>query len=641
MTTGTVVGEHEIILNDIRYPIKGQVRSGLITTDALKIVTADHTRDSHARLSVQSWSNWQLGVGIDKFDGEDLLERKRAWDSDLQLRFDGHLVLPGLAVQTAAGAAADVGVITERANVIYAAYGTDLRSYSNTTNVWTNVATLAAAATDEENNIRIENKVYMVIATGGGYLYYDGTTFATSTKDAQFLAFWDQKLWGIDSTGQLWWSASLGTETNSAQLPIENSAVTGLFVGYDSSGLDILYASTTRGLFAHDIGNSKFIETRLRLPFHPDNGKGAVTWRDSMYISAGLAVNKYDIDANRATVDQMGPDRDDGLPSARRGNIKQLVASHNELLAIIDATSIASAGDLFLGSQQTSNNSFALDPDQGFSHIMGWDKLGWERKWLSDDSTADITWLHVSDAFNEYRMWWAQNQRVFHMQIPQNIINPVYVTDLPYAASGNHETPDFTGGQSEVDKLAVRLRVEVSGASTTETISMSFALNGSSTFTELLNSFSSDVTDSGGVGEIRTDGIITYFFDDRTTPAGTAFRSIRFKAAFKRGSTTTLTPDILRIDFEWRKKLPALWGHQVTVDMSQGHGGKTLEQMFENMRIAAENNVLSRFTFRNRTADDAGNTDPWVYFVDVVGFNAMENTGNVWSGEFELILAEV
>jgi hypothetical protein len=75
--------------------------------------------------------------------------------------------------------------------------------------------------------------------------------------------------------------------------------------------------------------------------------------------------------------------------------------------------------------------------------------------------------------------------------------------------------------------------------------------------------------------------------------------------------------------------------------MSQGHGGKTLEQMFENMRIAAENNVLSRFTFRNRTADDAGNTDPWVYFVDVVGFNAMENTGNVWSGEFELILAEV
>lgn len=640
MTTATVTREQEIVLNGLRYPIKGQVRSGLITTDALKIVTADHTRDSHARLSVQSWSNWQLGVGIDKFDGENLLERKRAWDSDLQLRFDGHLVLPGLATQTAAGAAADVGVITEHANVIYAAFGTDLRSYSDTTNTWTNVATLPAAATDEENNIRLNGTVYMVIAHTGGFTHYNGTTFVDDTKDTKFLAFWDEKLWGIDDTGQLWWASKLGAttiKTDVARLQIEDSTITGLFVGYDAGGNDILYAATTRGLFAHDIGNSKFIATRLRLPFHPDNGKGAVTWRDSMYFSAGLAINKYDIDSNRATVDQMGPDRDDGLPSNRRGNIRQLVSSHNELLAIIDATSIASAGDLFLGSQPSTSNSAALDPDQGFSHIMGWDKLGWERKWLSDSSGSAITWLHVSDAFNEYRIWWAANQRVFHMQIPQNIINPVYVTDLPYASSGNHETPDFTGGQSEVDKLAVRLRVEVAGMSSNETIIMSFALNGSSSFTTLTSTHSADADSDG---KLTSDGVKTYSFSSLATPQGTAFRSIRFKAAFASG-VTTLTPDILRIDFEWRKKLPALWGHQVVIDLSQGYGGQTLETMFENLRIAAENNVMSRFTFRDRDADDAGNTNPWVYFVDVVGFKSIENTGNVWAGDFELTLAEV
>ena len=120
MSTATINRDFEIVLNDVRYPIQGPVRSGLISTDPLKIVTADTSRDSHRNLSVQSWSSWQLGVGLDTFDGSIMLERKRAWDSDLQLRFEGHLVLPGLATLTTAGAAADIGVISEYNNVIYA-----------------------------------------------------------------------------------------------------------------------------------------------------------------------------------------------------------------------------------------------------------------------------------------------------------------------------------------------------------------------------------------------------------------------------------------------------------------------------------------------------------------------------------------
>ena len=33
-----------------------------------------------------------------------------------------------------------------------------------------------------------------------------------------------------------------------------------------------------------------------------------------------------------------GPDRDDGLPSDKRGSIKHMSATHNELLAAVDAT---------------------------------------------------------------------------------------------------------------------------------------------------------------------------------------------------------------------------------------------------------------------------------------------------------------
>jgi hypothetical protein len=79
----------------------------------------------------------------------------------------------------------------------------------------------------------------------------------------------------------------------------------------------------------------------------------------------------------------------------------------------------------------------------------------------------------------------------------------------------------------------------------------------------------------------------------------------------------------------------------MTVDLSQEVAGQSREKMFENLRIAAENNVLSRFTFRNRDADDAGNSNPWVYYVDVIGFEAIETTGNVWAGDFNLVVAEV
>ena len=637
MTTATVTKEQEIVLNGIRYPIRGNVQSGLISTDPQKIVTADTSRDTHRNLSVQSWANWTGGVGVDKFDGEDPDRRYRSWDSDCQQRFEGHLVLPGLATVTAAGAAADIGIITEYSNVIYASFGTDLRSYNETTNVWTNVATLPDFATDEVHDCRFNDTVYMAIAYDSGWTYYNGSSFVNDTTDAKFLVRHDERLWGIDSTGQLWWVFEPGeTETNDAKIQLGNNSVTSMFVGYDSQGNDIIYVGTTRGLFAHDYGNRRFVETRLRLPFHPDNGKGADSWRTSMFFSAGLGVNKYDIDTSKAQVKQMGPDRDDGLPAARRGTIRQLVPSHNELLAIIDATSIASAGALFQ-SQVPGDADFA-DADQGLSHIMGWDEFGWERKWLSDNDTGSITWLHVSDAYNQYRMWWGQNQRVYHMQIPPNIINPVYVTDLPYATSGSHETPDFTGGQSEVDKLAVRLQVEVSGMTSTETVIMSFALNGSSTFTTMSSTYSSSVNASG---EITSDGKVTYYFPAEAAPAGTEFRSIRFKATLARGTTTTLTPDILKIDLEWRKKLPALWGHQVVIDMSEPYGGQTLEKMFENIRIATENNALSRFTFRNKSADDAGNSNPWVYYVDVLDLKAVEHTGNVWAGEFLLTLGEV
>ena len=106
-----------------------------------------------------------------------------------------------------------------------------------------------------------------------------------------------------------------------------------LLVGRDSWGENIIYAATHTGLFAYDFANHRFLKTDLDLPRQPVAGK-AVYWRGSIYYSAGGSLYKYT--ANPPSIELVGPDRDGGLPKDRRGDITNMVVSHNEILASID-----------------------------------------------------------------------------------------------------------------------------------------------------------------------------------------------------------------------------------------------------------------------------------------------------------------
>ena len=87
--------------------------------------------------------------------------------------------------------------------------------------------------------------LYLIIAHTGGYTYTsDASSFTDDTTDAKFLTFWDDKLWGIDNTGQMWYASSIGTEVNDAKLPLPNGHVTDLFVARNASGNPVIYAMT-------------------------------------------------------------------------------------------------------------------------------------------------------------------------------------------------------------------------------------------------------------------------------------------------------------------------------------------------------------------------------------------------------------
>lgn len=635
-----VESPNEISLNGVYYPIARPVQSVLSSIYPAKVVIGDTTKDSQARTSVIAWSDWRGGIGVNRMEtGGDV---NRAWWSTCQLRYKNHLILPGLDNDAKANKTStsltdpSIGAIGELASEIYVAWNgstsedAKIYKYNNASDVWGSaLATPSDQVTDTVTWRTLAGETFLVFAhydaNGSGYTRFDGSTWTEDTTDSQYVAAWDDRLWGISYTGQLWYSIVAGTEVNDAKLPLPPGSVTGLFVARDAAGEPILYAATKQGLFAHDAANSKFIETELTIPNHPHAGKGTIRWRDSIYMPAGLGVYKYINQAGGAVLAVTGPDRDDGVPTNQRGTIKFMTGSHNELFAGIDASTAPNitSGDSIPYQWQSHHGSMVIDDDTGYSTILGYDDMGWETKWTASSAGRSLQALTVSDAYDEYRMWWGFNGEIKFMKIPSDIINPSFVSDFEFAASGTHETPWFNAGQAEVDKLALKLRVEVQDASSTETVAVEYATDYAESYTSL--------------GTITSDGITSYTFG---SSAGTAFRAIKFKLSLARTTNTgtvnytKLTPDVVSTTLEWRKKLPSKWGHQVQIDINKEYKGKSPKDLRAALLEAIESTTLVEFTFR----DDSGGTRN--YYVDVASATGIEYTGTDERGISTINLVE-
>ena len=637
-----VESPNEIYLDGTYYPIARPVQSVLASIYPGKIVIGDTSKDSQAHTSVVAWSDWRGGIGVHRMEaGGDI---NRAWWSTCQLRYKNHLILPGLDVDTAANATATglagatIGAIGELSGDIYVAWNgstseaAQIFKYNNTSDAWGSaLATPADQVTDTVTWRTLASETFLVFAhydsNGSGYTRFDGTTWTSDATDTQYVAVWDDRLWGISYAGQLWYSIVAGTEVDDAKLPLPPGSVTALFVARDAGGEPILYGATKQGLFAHDAANMRFVQTELTLPNHPFAGRGTIRWRDSIYMPAGLGVYRYINQAGGAVLTITGPDRDDGLPTDNRGTIKHMSGSHNELFVGVDVAPVTPlASQNAVPHQWRSHHGSTVIDTSGFSSILGYNDQGWETKWVAGANSpgASIQYILVSDAYDEYRLWWGFTGEIKYMKIPSNIINPSFVSDFEFKASGTHETPWFNAGQSEVDKLALKLRTEVQDASITETVSVSYA-------TDYLESY----LEAGSA--ITSDGVTSYTFGEK---AGTAFRAIKFKIALARTTNADtanykkLTPDVVSLTLEWRKKLPAKWGHQVQIDLNTEHKGKPAKDLRSSLLATIEQATLAEFTFR----DDAGGTRN--FYVDVNQATGLEYSGYDERGVTTLTLTE-
>tara|TARA_R100001082_G_scaffold98314_1_gene66550 strand:- start:1058 stop:2929 length:1872 start_codon:yes stop_codon:yes gene_type:complete len=618
-----VIKKNEVYLNGNYYPITRPVQQVLASIYPAKVTIGDTTRDSQARTSVISWADFRGGIGVERMEGATDVDR--SWFSTCSLRYKRHLVLPAKtnSVSNSDATGESLDILQEFDGALYGIWSNQkVYKYNSGSDTFTSALdTLPAVATDALE-VRMGGTLYLVIAHTGGYTYTsNGTDFTDDTTDTKFLAWWDEKLWGIDNTGQLWYSTTIGTEANDAKLPLPDGHVTDLFVARNASGDPILYAMTKEGLFAHDFANGRFVETQLALPFHNDNGKGSVRWRDSVYIPAGLSIYKYINGSNSAVVTVVGPDRDDGLPSDYRGKISKLIGTHNDLIAMVDGTLTPGTVDLF-----ASGESPVIDASTGYSTILGYNEVGWEVRWSAagTDRGKKITAGFVSDvggtltATNPYRMYWGFDGKLYYQQLQSDVINPTQVTNYRYEDSvdGIHYTPWFSADQVEVDKLALKLKAETADCNSNQTVKIEYALDYVESYTTM--------------GTITSNGITTYTFGSNI---GTTFRSIQFKITLAT-NTIAASPDLISLTLEYRKKLDTKFGWSVNIDLNKGYKGSTSKSMRANILSAIQSNTLLEFTYRD---DSSTNRN---YYVDITNAQGLEETAYDERGTTQLLLTE-
>ena len=643
----SVVETNEISLNGVYYPITRPIRSTLASIYPAKVVIGDTTKDSQLRTSIIAWSDWRGGIGVNRMEGAG--EVNRAWYSTCQLRYKNHLVLPGLATESSTPSHsltdATIGAINTLSSEVYAFWNGStsespkLFKYNNTNDSWGSALTQSATdqVTDSVVFTDSGGTTYLVFAhydaNGSGYTYSsNGSSWTTDTTDTQFVTTWDERLWGISNAGQLWYATSIGTEVNDAVLPLPDGSVTALFVARNAMGVPIIYAATTRGLYAHNADNAMWEDTQMDFPVHPENGKGTVRWRDSVYIPSGNGIYKYINGNNAAVITVVGPDRDDGLPSDKRGSIRNMAGSHNELLVGVDASAAPSTiSSTSIPYQWVSHQgSMVIAADSGYSTILGYNDMGWEVKWQASTSGKGFDSMHVSDAYDKHRVWWGHNDIVHFMDLPSDIINPSEVSEFSYALEGVHETPWFNAGQSEIDKLALKLRIEAQDLSSTEKVKVEYATDYSESYTTAVGTL--DSTEMGAAS-----GTYTYTFG---SSAGTVFRAIKFKLTLNRSTATTTglekfsTPDVVSLTLEWRKKIAAKWGHTVEVDLNNDYKGNQPKDLRAALVSAIESTTLVEFTFR----DDGGGTRN--YYVDVTAAAGIEYTGHDERGTTQISVVE-
>lgn len=643
MTNVYVVGARQISLDGHFYNIKGPVRSFLASQYAPRIVIGAQDMQSHEDVSYLRWDNWTEGIGLNEFFSAGGEAPKRAWFSTCNLSNDKHLTLGPLVTKTAAipgtfptaAAGDDVPALIIFKSAVYALVRNTVATvdrmrvykYDDAADSWGSaVMTFPAGSESFSRNVDmvqgfVNGVANLIVCAGDTYSYStDGAAWTNSTKNVMRLAVHDDALWGIDRTGQLWKSTTLGTNVNKAILPVPSAAATtdiayisDLFQAPDASGDPALWAATAFGLYNYDATNDKWLKSQFTFPEARYNGRGTNIWNADLYIPAGMGLWRA-VFGGTTVVVPVGPDQDHGLPDVNRGAIVDLAPGHDMLAVCLE-------GD-FTGFRHYVTTATDLR-----SSVLAYNGKGWQVLWKSTTASERARKLIIGSAYDKYRLYFSTTvtttaRDIYYIDIASERVDVHQAQSRTYAASSALETPWYKVG-TDVEGVAVSVLVEGHDLTADETVKVDYEVNYSGTYTN--------------IATLAGDAVGEFMLPSASDPTGLLFNAIRFQGTLVRGTTTTKRPFLHSLTLKFLKRIPERFTHILTLDLHGEIEGLSAREQWQNLRATLRKRGLLEFTFR----DDPALTAEERFFVRATQMGAVIETGLDYRGEVSLQLTEV
>ena len=631
MPARDIASANEIWLGDTYFKLRGPVRLTNITVTQNPVVFGDTSKVTDTQFMSQFIQSHSLG-GSGIYRGSVRTDFDRHWKSRADTRFRYTTLPPKVTdwgrPSGASTTTSDAHVIANLGTTFYVAFGSEVFSYDLNSSTWSALLrTLGATATDWAT-FSVSGVTYLVFAYGSGYDYMNATSgvWASDTDDAKYLCVFDDKLWTLRSTGALYYSTNLTSWTLSASF-LRETTPSGLFVYRDASGVQRLYATTTNGLYILDQTNAKWLQTDVRYPPYATAGKNPLVFRDAKAYVATGGVSMISVEVGSTTViTPMGLDRDDGIESTETGEIVAVDADYNWIWALIDATA-ATGVDAY-------TSGMPLGPggpvgSEGWTAATGTNTLrcwngGWHCLWESGSSNYPAVSLRVDVGVDgDLRIVWGANRRVYSIKVPYGIYNPRQNPNWEYTDQVvSHITPWWDLSSEMQEKNVAHVPVFVSGASSTEKITVYYATDLSESWTNL--------------GDITSDGLTILKI---ASGAGAKARLWRFRFDLQRGSDDNAAPLMDFYAAEFMKLLPATYGYVLEIDTSDQYRGKTPDQQLEAIKRLsdpAQTTSLIEFAFQ----DDLSGTTR-THYARVTRFQAAEYSGRKERGKGTVMMSVV
>ncbi len=412
-----IIGENEVSLGGVKYPVTGSIRRRLISRFPAKVIFGDDAYANEQVLSNYIISDQRGGIGVEEMvEG---VHDDRCWVSECDLRFRDHMLLPPLATDAGAGglSAKDVQVFFSYDGATYAAFDEFLRIYDNGNTDFNDViGTLAASPTDA------------AVAINAAFVCLDASGYEVNPK-----LFLPDQL--IDGGLEVWTTGS--DLTNWTEATAGSSSITRETVIVD------------QGLFA----------ARL-----VDTGNGVCSISQTVFANpnallAGKAIRvtariRADVAANVALTVEDGPTFTSASPSGT-GAYETVTVNHTVSAAAIQlsikVTTQTGAATVRVDDIQLSYTETS-DPFQAATHQAAKYVVEWDDKVFIMDAAGKI--------FYSTDLWqWTQNGQ---LKLPSGSVNSLAVyrdangTEIVYAnAKQGVFAYDFDNGKFLATELAL------------------------------------------------------------------------------------------------------------------------------------------------------------------------------------------